>query len=468
MNAGWLLVLDVAEIAVAIVISQGGTQKTAPAKSITRQLVMKRLLFSLDLASDRPPSVRNGWKANFALLTETPMPAAQPPSLIAIFGRFLRFGLLAWGGPVAQVAMLKRELVEEQKWLAPGRFNRLLAVFQVLPGPEAHELCVHLGMMKRGRLGGLLAGLGFMLPGFLLILALSWAYARVDLDRPPLAPIILGVQVGVIALIVRAVHRIGDHALADRWLWVMALAAAAASAAGFSFWIVLPAAGLGYVLLARASFGVALGVMVAAALLAVMMASGSPTPHTAAAAQALASGTVGALPLFVSGLKAGLLTFGGAYTAIPFIRDDAVGREWLSDGQFLDGLALSGVIPAPLILFATFVGYQAGGLAGALAMTVGIFLPAFAFSLLFFDRLERVVEDERLHRLLEGVAAGVVGLIAATTVELGLGVAQRVPSLLFAWLIFACSLALLYLWRSKFNVMGLIPLAALGGLVAFS
>jgi chromate transporter len=208
--------------------------------------------------------------------------------------------------------------------------------------------------------------------------------------------------------------------------------------------------------------------MVAAALLAVMMASGSPTPHTAAAAQALASGTVGALPLFVSGLKAGLLTFGGAYTAIPFIRDDAVGREWLSDGQFLDGLALSGVIPAPLILFATFVGYQAGGLAGALAMTVGIFLPAFAFSLLFFDRLERVVEDERLHRLLEGVAAGVVGLIAATTVELGLGVAQRVPSLLFAWLIFACSLALLYLWRSKFNVMGLIPLAALGGLVAFS
>jgi chromate transporter len=170
----------------------------------------------------------------------------------------------------------------------------------------------------------------------------------------------------------------------------------------------------------------------------------------------------------VSGLKAGLLTFGGAYTAIPFIRDDAVGREWLSDGQFLDGLALSGVIPAPLILFATFVGYQAGGLAGALAMTVGIFLPAFAFSLLFFDRLERVVEDERLHRLLEGVAAGVVGLIAATTVELGLGVAQRVPSLLFAWLIFACSLALLYLWRSKFNVMGLIPLAALGGLVAFS
>jgi chromate transporter len=77
------------------------------------------------------------------------MTAAQEPSLIAIFGRFLRFGFLAWGGPVAQIAMLKRELVEEQQWLTPSRFNRLLAIFQVLPGPEAHELCVHLGMMKR-------------------------------------------------------------------------------------------------------------------------------------------------------------------------------------------------------------------------------------------------------------------------------------------------------------------------------
>ena len=87
---------------------------------------------------------------------------ASPPTLAALFARFLRFGLLAWGGPVAQIAMIKRELVDEEQWLTPQRFNRLLAVYQVLPGPEAHELCVHLGMMQRGRLGGILAGLGFM------------------------------------------------------------------------------------------------------------------------------------------------------------------------------------------------------------------------------------------------------------------------------------------------------------------
>ena len=141
------------------------------------------------------------------------------PTLLAIFARFLRFGFLAWGGPVAQIAMIKRELVEEEKWLTPERFNRLLAVYQVLPGPEAHELCVHLGMMKRGRLGGILAGIGFMLPGLLLILAIAWAYERLDLDQPLVAAIFLGVQIGVIALIVRAVHRIA-RSCADRPLVV--------------------------------------------------------------------------------------------------------------------------------------------------------------------------------------------------------------------------------------------------------
>ena len=382
----------------------------------------------------------------------------------------MRFGFLAWGGPVAQIAMLKRELVEEQQWLTPTRFNRLLAVFQVLPGPEAHELCVHFGMMKRGRLGGLLAGLGFMLPGLVLILALSWAYARLDLTQPPLGPVFLGVQVGVIALIVRAVHRIGEHALVDRALWAIALATAVASLLGVSFWITLPAAGLAYVLLAQRRLLLAATVLCIALLLALLTGAGAAGPDNSAVAEAnaaLAGGTVGALPLFLSGLKAGLLTFGGAYTAIPFVRDDAVGQGWLSDAQFLDGLALSGIIPAPLIIFATFVGYQAGGLAGGLAMTAGIFLPAFAFSLLFFDRLERVVEDQRLHRFLEGVAAGVVGLIAATTLELALSVSERVSSLLYATLIFACSLAVLYLWRSKLNVLAVILLSAFAGWMAF-
>jgi chromate transporter len=385
------------------------------------------------------------------------------PTLAAIFARFLRFGLLAWGGPVAQIAMIKRELVEDEKWLTPDRFNRLLAVYQVLPGPEAHELCVHLGMMKRGRLGGFLAGLGFMLPGLLLILALAWTYQRLDLNRPEIAAIFLGVQIGVIALIVRAVHRIGEHVLTDKWLWVVGIASAIASLLGVSFWIVLPVAGLSYAALAANRFGSAAVVVLAGLAGALWFTAPIEGLESATALQPVEQGSVSALALFISGLKAGLLTFGGAYTAIPFVRNDAVGRDWVTDGQFLDSLALSGIIPAPLIIFATFVGYLAGGFAGALAITAGIFLPAFSFALIFYDRLERVIEDERLHRLLEGIAAGVVGLIAVTALQLGWNVAQSVPSLILGAAIFAASMALLYLWKSKLNVLAVVAGAAILG-----
>ena len=382
-----------------------------------------------------------------------------------IFLRFLRFGFLAWGGPVAQIAMIKRELVEEERWVEPSRFNRLLAIYQVLPGPEAHELCVHFGMLKGKRLGGLLAGLGFMLPGFVLILAIAWAYERLNFKQPEIAAIFAGVQIGVIALIVRAVHRIADHSLADGWLWGIAGACAVSAAFGVSFWITLPTAGLVYAAAASRKFVLAALLIVVAAALALWSGTapllvGSQMPGGTAAL--VRPGTVTALALFLSGLKAGLMTFGGAYTAIPFVRGDAVGRGWISEAQFLDSLALSGIIPAPLIIFATFVGYIAGGFPGALAMTAGIFLPAFAFGLIFYDRLERVVEDERLHRFLEGVAAGVVGLIAVTAFQLAWNVGKSVPSLALGGLVFLAALALLYRWRSKLSV----PAAVLGSGVA--
>ena len=398
------------------------------------------------------------------------MDAPEPPeSLTAIFWRFLRFGFLAWGGPVAQIAMIKRELVEEERWIAPSRFNRLLAIYQVLPGPEAHELCVHFGMMKGKRLGGLLAGLAFMLPGLVLVLAVAWLYQRLDLKQPELAAVFIGIQIGVIALIVRAVHRIADHTLTNPWLWVIGLASAASAALDLSFWVTLPAAGLAYAAVARRRFAVAAAVIIAAAIVGLWSGGnallvGSRVPSGMVAQ--VQSGSVSAFALFLSGLKAGLLTFGGAYTAIPFVRGDAVGRGWITEGQFLDSLALSGIIPAPLIIFATFVGYIAGGFGGALAITAGIFLPAFAFALLFYDRLERVVEYERLHRFLEGVAAGVVGLIAVTAIQLGLNVSGSLPSLLFGAVIFAVALAVLYLWRSKLSVpMVVLGSAALGSLL---
>ena len=383
---------------------------------------------------------------------------------LAIFLRFLRFGCLAWGGPVAQIAMIRRELVEEAKWIDGPGFNRLLAAYQVLPGPEAHELCVHLGTSRGGRIGGILAGLGFMLPGFLLVLALSALYARVAIDQPPLSAIFLGMQVGVLAIIARAVLRISHDILSDRWTWGIAILTFAATLAGFSFWILLPAAGAAYALERRGSAAAAVAILGLALAAGYALRAPDLPATVSAGTSAVAAGSAA---LFWTGLKAGLLTFGGAYTAIPFVRDDAVGRGWISDAQFLDGLALSGIVPAPLIIFATFVGFQVAGLAGAVAITAGIFLPAFLFGTLFHSSIERVTADTRLHDFLEGVAAGVVGIIAATALDIAIKLWPSLADSLAAVAIFLVGLAIAYFWRSKLAVIAVIAASALGGLLAF-
>jgi chromate transporter len=389
---------------------------------------------------------------------------ARPPELshAALFMRFLRFGAMAFGGPVAQIAMIRRELVDEEKWIGSASFNKLLAVMQVLPGPEAHELCVHLGIRAKGRLGGLLAGLGFMLPGFLLMLVLAWVYTRLPINGTLLGAMFLGVQAAVLAVIVRAVHRIGEHILLDPWLWLAAIGAAAASFFGVSFWIVLPAAGAAYALASTSRYALAAVVLLVATLAAAWtLADGQGAAGVAVVREAAPS----AAALFWAGLKGGLLTFGGAYTAIPFIRNDTVGRGWMSDAQFLDGLALSGILPAPLVIFATFVGWISGGPAGALAITAGMFLPAFAFSLIFYERLEAVAEHKRLQLFLAGVAAGVVGVIAITVLDLTRTTAGRTPNLFLSFGIFAVALTVMYRWKNKLATPAVLAIGASVGAV---
>jgi chromate transporter len=389
-------------------------------------------------------------------------------SLGKLFLRFLKFGSLAWGGPVAQIAMIRQELVAEEKWVTPQHFNRVLAMYQVLPGPEAHELCVYFGMLSRGRIGGILAGLGFMLPGFILMFLLSWLYMRYGLKTSGTFTVVFAaVQAAVAALIVRAVHRIGGHVLEDRWLWVIAVVATAAQLTGVHFAITLILAGVVYVLAKQGWQGLA-GLLIslgAAAIVAwftykgfqLELMGGGPS-----VSEATGEGRRSLWELFVSGFKAGMLTFGGAYTVIPFLQEDAVVYgAWMTNTQFLDGLALSSLLPAPLIIFATFVGYLGGGPAGAVILTIGIFLPAFAFSLLAHDPLERFVSQPRVREFLEGVTAGVVGLIAATTIALMVVSLVSIPTVI----VFAVALAALFYFKSKMIIPTVVAGAALAGYV---
>jgi len=377
-------------------------------------------------------------------------------SYLRLFIRFLRFGLLAWGGPVPQIAMIRQELVDEEKWIPNVRFNRVLAVYQALPGPEAHEMCVYFGMMSRGRIGGFLAGLGFMLPGFLLMFALSWFYLKYGISSPFFGAFFFGCQAAVGALILRAVHRIGGHALLDRSLWGIAIVSGISALLGAHFLIILILAGIAYILLKRSYYiaALALGIILIAGSAFYSMNLLNLGIVSKTATQTVTSSEAPSLfTLFYSGLRSGLLTFGGAYTVIPYLQHDAVeiGR-WMTNNQFLDGLALSGILPAPLIIFSTFVGYIGGGALGALALTIGIFAPAFSFTLIGHKYLERIIENKALHVFNDGITAGVVGLIAATSV----GLLKAGITNLYALGIFLLSMVLVYRWKSKYAVVGIV------------
>jgi chromate transporter len=384
--------------------------------------------------------------------------AIEPPILSpsgqdspgSIFIRFLKFGCLAWGGPAAQIAMIKRECVDEEGWINEATFKKLLAVYQVLPGPEAHELCVYFGRLRGGKLGGFLAGLGFMLPGFILMLGLSILYVEIDLATH-LHALFYGLTAAVGALVARALVRLSGSFITDVPLAIIAVAGFALTLfAGLTFVLVLLGGGIAYELWKNGRRWTHQGNTLSISPLAVLaVAAGAITVSLTA-------------EIFFEGLKAGLLTFGGAYTVIPFLHDSAVeSHHWLTSGQFNDGLAMGGILPAPLIIFSTFVGYIAGGLTGALVMTLGIFLPAFIFPIFLHRQLVAVAENERLHPFLLGVAAAVIGLIAAVTVT----ILETSVTDVYTALIALGAFAALNRWHSKMTVLCVMASAGIIGVV---
>ena len=267
-------------------------------------------------------------------------------------------------------------------------------------------------------------------------------------------------------------HRIGSHVLLDGWLWGVALGSFAGQLLGIHFALLLACGGLVYYV---RQWSPGLAITVAMIFVASVFCWG--LAHDLLGASPLADAThpdasdastikvVSMATLFWSGLKAGMLTFGGAYTVIPFLQRDAVSQVgWMSNAQFMDGIALSGLLPAPLIIFATFVGYAGGGTLGAILLTAGIFLPAFAFPLLTHEPLDRLLHDPRIHDFLEGLTAAVVGLIAGTAFVL-LVTAVRDA---YSAVVFAIALVLLFYSKHRLIVPLVIAGALVGGVVAMN
>ena len=400
-------------------------------------------------------------------MTEEPVAAEAPfasgrPSLLGVFTRVLRYGMHAFGGPVVQIAALRAELVGKERWTTHATFTRALAVYQALPGPEATEMCCWFGHLARGRLGAIAAGLGFLLPGLTLMLVCAWLYSVYGLKSPWGAAACAGLQPAALALLVRAVPKIANHSLKVEGAVVAGAFAAIAEWHDVPFWISLL---FGATWCGFARRGLPLRALASGAFAtAAWWTAGAAAAPVATAVVNHAAAGDGVAPnawlLFVTGLKAGSLTFGGAYTAIPFVREDVVATHaWITDDMFLDGLAIGSVIPAPLVIFTTFVGFVSSGFSGALAITVGMFLPAFSFTLFGHAWIDRLVHEPRLHALLDGVAAAAMGLIVVTVARLCV---TQLDSA-FSVAVFTCALLLLVKSKRFGKAPVVLALAAAAG-----
>src|SRR5438045_3653948 len=371
----------------------------------------------------------------------------QMPSWREVFLYFLFLGFVNIGGPVAQITMMFNHMVEKRRWLTKDRFVKIMAFCHMLPGPEALQLAIYVGYLKRKLWGGILAGLTFILPGAVVMIILSWLYVKYG-KLPQVMDALYVLKPAVLGIIAAGIIKLGRASIRNVFLAVLLVAAFV----GMRF------AGLNFLL-----------ILLIAGLLNLIVESGSAVlKRSAPTLPLMVIGTSALIPFTDSRLfqiawlffKTGLLSFGGAYASLVFVQRGAVAQyHWLSDGQLLDGVALSVATPGPFMLFTTFVGYIAGGIPGAALATFFVFLPSFVFVLGGVHYMEKVRENRGLQAFLAGVSAAVVGVIAVVSLDL-------IPGALVDWVAVGISvLAFLLIAFLKRDVALVAVGAMIGGIV---
>jgi chromate transporter len=349
------------------------------------------------------------------------------------FAPFLRLwakiGCLSFGGPAGQIALMQRELVDERKLIDPQRFQHALNFCMLLPGPEAQQLATYCGWMLHGVRGGFAAGLLFILPGALMMLALSILYVSFG-HVLLIQGVFFGIQAAVVAIVIEALIKVSKRALKARWHLAVALAAfVALYLFKWPFPLIVAGAGLlGYMVSQKTTPMVAapikpinfkaLGVGVVLWALPTLLLVG------------LAGGSIFSdLALFFS--KMAVVTFGGAYAVLAYVGQYAVEQAgWISRAQMLDGLGLAETTPGPLILVLQFVGFLAafksGGLwAGVAASLITLwvtFAPSFILIFAFAPMMDRLRQNPKLQSALSAITAAVVGVIATLALSFALHV----------------------------------------------
>lgn len=322
--------------------------------------------------------------------------------LLLLFGRL---GLTSFGGPAAHIAMMETEFVDRRGWLPRQQFLDLLGATNLIPGPNSTELAMHLGYLRRGQRGLVVAGLAFMLPAVVITVLLAWSYVRFG-QLPALQAPIAGARAALIAVIVGTVIRLARSALKGSALVVVGLLVLAGSAVGLGELTLL-------------LLGGAIGATWTAGLPRVSDGAPALLPLTfLVPATSMAGPTL--LPLGGFFFKIGATLYGSGYVLIAFLQRGLVAdRGWLTPGQLVDAVATGQLTPGPVFSTAAFVGFQLLGIPGALVATVGIFLPSFVFVALTAPHLDRLRRSPWLSAFLDAVNVASLALILAVAARLG-------------------------------------------------
>lgn len=374
----------------------------------------------------------------------------DPPQVSygALARLFVRLSLTAFGGPVAHIAMAQDEIVTRRGWLTRDHYLDLIAATNLIPGPNSTEVMIHVGYVLRGIPGAILTGACFIVPTFLLTLALSVLYVSTG-AIPAVEALLWGIKPVIVAVIADAAYRLFPAALKNLLLWlIFALAGSAILFFDIPEVIAILGAGVVYSLIeVRPRLPVASALLFAQPI--------------------LFGDRAGIFDVFFYFLKIGSILFGSGYVLIAYIQQDLVNSfGWLSTRELLDAIAIGQITPGPVSTTATVVGYLVAGLPGAFAATIGIFLPSFVFVILTAPLIPRMRRSRLMSAFLDGVNAGVIAAILITVAHLAAEALQPLDANLAssAIAVLLALASLVALIRFRINATWLILAGALVGL----
>ena len=363
---------------------------------------------------------------------------------------FFRLGTIAFGGPAAHIAMMDDEVVKRRQWMSRESLLDLIGVTNLLPGPNSTELAIHIGYERAGWRGLLVAGGSFIFPAMLIVWILAVLYARYQ-TVPQVEWLLYGIKPVIIVVVLQALWKLGKKAAKDGPTIVAGGVAILAYFLGLNEVLLLLLAGLAVVLIKNWRSNIA-G--------AFLLPFSGFLPLAQVGGAAATAVSIGWASIFLFFLKIGCVLYGSGYVLLAFLQRGLVEQNhWLTSQQLLDAVAIGQLTPGPVFTTATFVGYLLAGNAGAIAATIGIFLPAFLLVGLVNPWVPKLRQSPQVRGFLDGVNAAALGLMAGVTYTLGR------TALVDGWTIGLAVLSAIAVFRFRINSAWLVLAGGVAGLV---